>query len=252
MRIHVLSDLHLEFAEFCAPVAGADVVVLAGDIDVKGRAVQWALQRFTCPVVLVAGNHDFYGSNFASVERRMRAAARGSNVHVLENESVVIQGVRFLGATLWTDYQLTGNAPLAQWDALRSMNDFRRIRNGCFRKITPADLLERHRASRRFLETALAEPFEGKTVVVTHHAPCELSLSERFRRAPGHLNAAYASRLEPLMGPNVALWVHGHTHDSCDYEVYGTRVVCNPRGYAPDDTNKAFDAGLVVTLDTTA
>jgi len=249
MRLHILSDLHLEFADFAPPAVDADIVVLAGDIDIKGRGVDWAKRHFSCPVVMVAGNHEFYGGNFGSVFRRLRDDARGSNVHVLENEFVVLGGVRFLGATLWTDYQLTGNQPLAQWDARQTMNDFRRIRDERYRKITPVDLLERHSASRNFLQAALAEPFAGPTVVVTHHAPCELSITDRFRQAPGHLNASYASRLEMLMGPNVALWVHGHTHDSLDYTVYETRVVCNPRGYAPDDVNENFDAELVVTLD---
>jgi Icc-related predicted phosphoesterase len=249
MKIHLLSDLHLEFGSFNPPETDADVVVLAGDIHIKGRAVDWALKAFTKPVIFVPGNHDYYGGSTGHTLAKMRDAARGTHVHVLNDEAVTIGDTRFLGCTLWTDYRLTGNEPLAQWDAQQTLHDFKVIRDEQFRKIRPYQLAAYNQRSRNFLESKLDEPFAGKTVVVTHHAPTELSIAERYRQKGEHLNAAFASRLDHLMGgERVALWMHGHTHDNFDYDVYGTRVVCNPRGYAGEDLNEDFNPSLVLEV----
>ncbi len=255
MKIQILSDLHLEFAEFVPPHTGADVVVLAGDIHTRGRGATWAARHFEVPIVYVAGNHEHYGSNMATTMRDLKQiAAQFPHLHVLENESVVIDGVRFMGATLWTDYRLTGNEVLAQWDAQSTITDFRKIRDDRYKRITPSLIANIHARSRAFLHSSLEEEFHGPTIVVTHHAPSEFSVHERYRQTstrPGggsHLSASYASRLDGLMG-HAALWVHGHTHDSFDYEISGTRVRCNPRGYAPDDLNPDFDPALVVEVD---
>jgi Icc-related predicted phosphoesterase len=241
MKIQVLSDLHLEFQDYTPTKTDADVVVLAGDIHVKAQGVKWAQKHFDCPVVYVLGNHEYYGGSLGRTLRKLKEAAEGSNVHVLEQESLVLGGVRFLGGTLWTDYRLTGNQVLAQWDAQQTMTDFRKIRDEQFRKVRPHQLAEKHYDLRRFIEQQLAAPFEGKTVVVTHHAPSGASIHPRYKDSPSHLVASYASPLEQYFDPEaVALWVHGHMHDSFDYELAGTRVVCNPRGYAPSDLNEGF------------
>lgn len=248
MKFHILSDLHNEFAPFQAPVTDADVVVLAGDIDVKGRAVDWALTTFDKPVVFVPGNHDYYGGSLGRTLDKMRERCVGTHVHLLHDTAVVIGDVRILGCTLWTDYRLTGNEPLAQWDAQQTMCDFKKIRDAQFRRVRPYQFAALNARSRKFLEEQFEQPFEGKTIVVTHHAPCELSIHERYREGNGHLNASYASRLDHLMGEHVKLWVHGHTHDSFDYQMHGTRVVCNPRGYAGQDLNDDFNPALVVEV----
>ena len=251
MKIQLLSDLHLEFADYLPLQLGADVVVLAGDVHTKGRGVAWALKHFEVPVVYVPGNHEYYSGSLGRTLDKMRKAAAGTHVHVLDRNVVELAGVRFIGATLWTDYRLTGNQPLAEWDARQNLQDFRLIRDEHFTKVRPEGILQRHAKDRFFIEEQLNTPFEGKTVVVSHHAPCELSITERFRRDAKnvHLNASYASRLDHLLGADrVALWVHGHTHDSLDYEVYGTRVVCNPRGYAPKDTNPDFQPSLLLDV----
>jgi predicted phosphodiesterase len=254
VKLMVLSDLHLEFGDFVPPEVDADVVVLAGDIHVGCRGVRWAAEHFNVPVVYVPGNHERYNGRLGSTVDDMRCEAATSNVFVLDRGEVVIDGVRFLGATLWTDLRCTGNQPLAELDARQHMADYQVISDDDGRPLTPEMLLEEHRKARCFLEQSLSgtgRDWSGKTVVVTHHAPCDLSISERFKReAKGvHLNASYASRLEGLLGwESVALWVHGHTHDSFDYELFGTRVVCNPRGYVGDGLNPGFDKALVVTL----
>lgn len=248
MKIHLLSDLHLEFGGFEPPPTGADVVVLAGDIHVKARGVAWAQKTFgDTPVIYVTGNHEYYDGSLGHTLEKMRKLAEGTNVHLLQNNVITIQGVRFIGATLWTDYRLTGNQPLAQWDAQQRMSDFKYIRDAKFSRVKPYKLLEEHARSRFFIEEQLAQPFEGETVVVTHHAPTELSIHARYRDQSDHLSASYASRLDGLMGAS-KLWLHGHTHDSLDYELYGTRVVCNPRGYAGKELNEEFNPGLVLEV----
>ena len=251
MKLLILSDLHNEFQPFEPVETDADVVVLAGDIGTKARAVQWASGAFgSLPVVMVAGNHDLWGSSIPRGYEKMREAARGTNVHFLQDETVVIEGVRFLGCTLWTDYRLTGNQPLAMWDARQRMtNDFRKIRNAAYGRSSPAYMRDQYAKSLQFLAEQLDAPFAGQTVVVTHHAPTGASIPKRFRaQTQSHLNAAYASNLEHMMGEAVQLWVHGHTHDSVDVDIAGTRVACNPRGYAPDDLNPDFVPGLVVEV----
>lgn len=248
MRLHILSDLHLEFAPLGLPDPGADAVILAGDIHVQTRGVGWALEAFRRPVIYVAGNHEYYGGHFKNTLQKMKERAKDTHVHVLDREEVVIEGVRFLAATLWTDFTVTGNRVLAAMEARRRMSDYYQIRTGSYRRLRPTDVERDHFDAVTFLRAKLAEPFDGKTVVVTHHAPSTRSIAARFREDRSHLNAAYVNRLEELLGPPVSLWVHGHTHVSFDYELLGTRVVCNPRGYIPYEPNDEFDPALTVEV----
>jgi Icc-related predicted phosphoesterase len=161
-------------------------------------------------------------------------------------DEVVIGGVRFLGATGWTDYSATGNVPIAAWDAQQTMRDFKKIRTGDYRRVYPNDFSALSQSAKRWIKSKLDEPFEGKTVVITHHAPSLASLLG----SPGagtHLDAADANRWEHLMGPDVSLWVHGHTHHAVDYEIAGTRIISNPRGYPGQ--NIGFDANQIIELD---
>ncbi|WP_137823032.1 metallophosphoesterase family protein [Pseudomonas sp. D(2018)] len=245
MRIHLLSDLHNEISPFVPEVVDADVVILAGDIDVKARGLAWAKQVFSGPVLYVPGNHEFYGGHLSRTLQKMRSA-QDERVRVLDRDEVIISGVRFLGATMWTDFAATGNPPMASLSAQNAMNDFRQIRTENYRRIRPADLIELSVKTRDWLRARLATPFNGQTVVITHHAPTLRSLQGN-QQAGTHLDAAYANRWEDLMGNDqVALWVHGHSHVAVDYDVAGTRVVCNPRGYPGEKTG--FNASLVLTL----
>lgn len=245
MRIHLLSDLHLEFSVYAPQVEDADVVILAGDIDVKARGVDWARQAFRGHVLYVPGNHEFYGGHLIRTLLKMRSMA-DERVLVLDRDEVLVGDVRFLGCTMWTDYACTGNAHLAAWHARTTMNDFRKIRTEPFRRIVPNDLVQESLKSREWLSTKLAEPFVGKTVVTTHHAPSMRSLQDN-PDAGTLLDAAYVNDCEDMMREgHVALWVHGHSHHAVDYEIDGTRVVCNPRGYPGEETG--FDPRLVLTI----
>lgn len=244
MRIRVLSDLHLEAEPFEPPPAAADVVVLAGDIDNGAAGIDWAVSRFDAPVLYVAGNHEPYDGEFHATRAALRAAAAGSRVQVLDCGETVIGGVRFLGCTLWTDFALWGEAgrrralgKYAGW-----LVDYRSIR-WHDRRFAVADSTGLHAEHRRWLARRLTRPFPGATVVITHHPPHPGSISPKFATHP--LNPAFISNLEDLMG-HAQLWIHGHTHQAFDYSVRGTRVVCNPRGYAGEMTG--FRADLVLEV----
>lgn len=247
MKLHILNDLHIEFEDFAPPATDADVVILAGDIGVGVQGLRWAKERFPDkPVIYVPGNHEFYHHDIALIDE-LKAEAP-DNIHILDDDQVVVDGVRFLGSILWTDFRLFGEADkfFAMQQARRQMTDFSIIRNQgqCF---TPEDAIKLHEASRDWLAAMLTEPFDGKTVVVTHHAPSSRSVHPRYAR--DLLTPAFASNLENLMdGNRVALWIHGHTHDSFDYEVYDTRVVCNPRGYSPEELNPGFRPDWVLEV----
>jgi predicted phosphodiesterase len=248
MKLNILSDLHLSVAPLSRPRNDADVVILAGDIARPAQAVEWAA-GFGKPVLYVPGNHEFYGSSIDETREALRAASRPTSVQLLDDGVAVIDGVRFVGSTLWTDFLVIGEAKreAAMREGARFMRDFSRIRNGDA-LYTAEDSRARFAMHRRFLADALATPFAGPTVVVTHHAPSARSIHPRF--AGSLLNACFVSDLESLMG-RALLWIHGHTHDSFDYEIDGTRVVCNPRGYAPRGVNEnaRFNPDLVVDLD---
>jgi hypothetical protein len=152
--------------------------------------------------------------------------------------------LRFLGCTLWTDYSLVGEAerPRVIEESRRKNPDYELIRHG-ERKFAPEDAVALCTRHRRWLEERLAEPFAGATVVITHFAPHPLSIAAAYATHPA--NPAFIVPLEGLMG-RAALWIHGHTHTRFDYQVRGTRVVCNPRGYPGEPTG--FQPGWTIDL----
>jgi len=246
VKLHVLSDLHLEFAPFELPETDADVVVLAGDTDIGDRGVRWALETIkTKPVIYVMGNHEYYRQVYPKCLEEVRAVARGTNVHVLENESVAIDGVRFFGCTFWSDFRLFGDVELVEYACREKMNDFLAIRTlPKYSKLTPRFALGIHARSRRALAAAVKAG--GLDVVVTHHAPSRRSLAQEFK--DDLVSAAFVSDLDGVVAASGAkLWVHGHVHSSWDYMVGQTRVLCNPRGY-PGEGGTKFSADLVTEV----
>lgn len=254
MKIRVLSDLHLELCPWQAPAVDADVVVLAGDIHAHTHAIDWAIAVFPGQqIVYVPGNHEFYDAEIYGLRQQLRQRA-GDQLHVLDDSAIEIDGVRFLGSTLWTDYKLFGvdRQAGAMHEAKHCMIDHNCIRSAPSGRFLPTDAARLHRKSAAWLATELAKPSDGKTVVVTHHLPSRKSVAERYLSSI--LSAAFASNLDALVA-RADLWIHGHTHDSFDYELGGCRVVCNPRGYMRRRTageleseNPNFDPAKVLTL----
>lgn len=266
MKIHLASDLHLEFIQrdypgerLITPVPGTDVLVIAGDIangaDACSLFADWrAAERI--PIIYVAGNHEYYGRMYAPMLQKIREGAAMNNIHFLENNSVEIDGVRFLGCTMWTDYKLetTLTQAFQMKYASEHLNDHHVIRKGRH-LFSPQDALDLHLDSRMWLKSELEKPFAGKTVVVTHHGPNLRSVHSRYAGDP--LNAAFNSDLSGLM-PNVDLWLHGHVHDGFDYQVGRCRVVANPAGYIRNINyseregyefeNATFDKNMVIEI----
>lgn len=255
-RIHIVSDLHLNHYNTRSPMAAfateSDIAIVAGDISVPDTVV--ADLQHMLPnarhIVFVAGNHEHYNGLDMSVgHQRMREDAEDTNgrVHFLENESVVIEGVRFIGATLWTDYNLYDTPAESKAYAAKGMSDHWLIMDkGQF---TPDKAALRHITSKYYIESELAKNFAGDTVVITHHCPSSRSIAPHYAGSP--LNPAFASKCDTSI-KHCKLWVHGHTHSSFNYKVKsGARVVCNPAGY-PDYhgtlENPGFNPELVFNL----
>jgi len=249
MEIQVLSDIHLECESFEPPKTTADVVILAGDIGVGSRGIDWAKEHFGIPVLYIPGNHEYHAPSHSMVELKMemQKACEGSNVMLMDNQSTIIEGVRFIGTTLWTD--LKSIESVLYCDADRIIVDYEVTKNvgGLIHFDTnyAQSLFEQNKA---WLQSQLMQPFKGKTVVMTHHAPSQKSIASQY--VGNEWNSCFVSDLERLMG-GVDLWVHGHTHSSLDYELGNTRVVCNPRGYLDPINgieNDEFDGSMVITI----
>jgi len=204
------------------------------------------MERLGKSAVYVPGNHEYYGERFSILEE-MRRAARWPRLRVLDMDEVVLKEVRFLGATLWTDYLAFGRArrPEAMDKAARFLSDHQLINRPY--GFTPRDALERHERARTWLEAKLAAKWNGSTVVVTHHAPSMLGTQAKFHEA--HLTAAFVSDLRELIRTySPTLWVHGHTHHCVQYTVGHTRLVSNQRGYPHQPATGQFDPGALIDV----
>ena len=235
--IAIASDIHQEFdGEFCSDVGDCDIIVMAG--DVHSRAAGWSnvvgrLRKVSsAPIIAVMGNHEYYGGWFPDAIREYKVAARSfKDVYMLDRETVLLDGVTFIGCTMWSDMCEMRDAEKCR----RGIADFRCIRNsvtGAY--ITPENILKEFNESVTWLRSMRAD----RSVVVTHHAPSFMSSHPQYALSP--IKGAFCSNLENLvmeMGPE--LWVHGHVHDPAEYHIGKTRVVCNPWGY-PREMNRKY------------
>ncbi len=277
----LFSDLHLEFGSFTPPAdLEYDAVILAVDIHAPGhQAVIWARRESIFgaekPIVIVPGNHEFYGTCMQTEFRLMQEAAADSNVHVLNRSELILDDpaggrIRVLDCTLWTDFQLpfqsgdgmTSDVGGSLSAANRRLNDFNQIEVEYIeivhnfrtkrRPFTAADSLARHWIDRSWLQSQLAIPFSGATVVITHHAPSIGSVHPKF--SGDSLTPAFVSDLPRDMFTHPfsdVLWVHGHTHYSSDYYRNSTRILSNPRGYRLSNgsfENPEFNPRMVIEV----
>lgn len=243
MKIQVISDVHLEFGHFDLPDKNCDVLIAAGDIGVGTEGLDW-LQTLDIPVIYVAGNHEYWGFEITDLNSVLLEVSKNSNVHYLEQATVIIDSVRFIGCTLWTDFNECEDEEMLQ-ELESIMNDFRYIflDDG---PITPQKLIKLNQKSKKWLDKELSKPHDGPTVVVTHHAP---SLKSWADGEDDYLKYAYCNELESMLKDNqIDLWVHGHIHRSSDYKKHGVRVVCNPRGYKGYQLVNKFDPEKTIAV----
>lgn len=281
MKIQLLSDLHLEVhPQFVPePAPDADLLVLAGDIgsyqnDSQVAGDNFGLERFSplpqwggwpTPVVFVPGNHEYDMQDFDAAHDRLRRTCDRLGLLWLERETLVLNGVRFVGTTLWSDFDaladheqctdLTRRLRLRQ-KAFRAAN-FYLAKTGTTRAGTPwlaEPMREQALVCMAWLEDALARPFDGPTVAITHFAPSLRSADPRYGLAPG--TAGFCNALDHLL-PRATLWLHGHLHAPSDYTVQGQqadgtpwqcRVVANPLGYARKNEQAFFRPQCCITL----
>lgn len=259
MHINVISDLHLDFADLTLP--GGDILVLSGDVceakkikvseytpnyvrlphEMPDRRIDRYARFFIeeCSkyqkVIYVMGNHEHYHFCYDETYQYLKDQLP-DNIVLLENETIELDGVMFIGATLWTD--CNRNDPITILDVGQCMNDYRVIKknpgpkHNFYGKLTPYFTIEAHKISKKFIQSELEKNRDRKCVVVTHHAPSEQSISEEFRNDK-LMNGAYFSNLEELIldNPNCLLWTHGHVHNYNNYKIGDTTVISNPRGY---------------------
>lgn len=248
MRLHIFSDLHLEFGPWEPERPAADVIIAAGDVHTGCYGLEWLASHFPKqPVIYVLGNHEYYRHALPELTHQIQRAAAGTNIHVLENSAVEIGGTAFLACTLWTSFMVGPDPEAAMRTAEAGMNDFRIIRHSTERRALRArDTAQIHQASVLWLKHELTQHDPARTVIVTHHAPSHQSEAPYHANSP--LNPAFTSDLDALIeASGVPLWIHGHTHFNVDYKIGATRVVSNQRGY-PGAGCQGFDGGKVIEL----
>jgi len=272
MKIQLLSDLHLEVHPAFAPLPapGADVLVLAGDIGSyqKGSRLtddDFGLRRFSplhgwpVPVLFLPGNHEYDMLDFDEAHARLRATCERLGMHWIEREVLLLQGVRFVGTTLWSDFDALGPAAdqpgatlgqqlAAREKAFRAANFYLRTTGGTRggEPLLAAQVRDLALECRQWLQQALAQPHDGTTVVVTHFAPSLRSADPRYGLTPG--TAGFCNAWDDLLA-GADLWLHGHLHAPSDYRQGRCRVVANPMGYARKNEQQAFRADLLIDTD---
>jgi len=262
MKIAFGSDLHLEFGgaePSLDPVRGADVLVLAGDIA-RGRLakrecpliLKYAKQcaeALGLPVITVAGNHEFYGQEYNKFMAGCREYVTDmTSVYFLENDVVNLDGVRFVGCTLWSDFRAAKDVAFAMQLAKTSINDYQKIKlaneaRTSFRKLSPRDTAAKCLESKQFLKKAFHEDFSGPTVAVTHFPPVFASDPQYLGDQLSHYfcNDWRKEIEEGSLSPD--LWITGHTHYSTEMQIATTRLVSRQAGY-PDEL-EPFEWGIV-------
>jgi len=282
VKIKLVSDLHLEFSDITINNdQGCDVLILGGDICIAddfdrnipnpyspettkvGKRQASALRYLDFfkrvndafpHVIYIAGNHEFYeGKWVKSIDLLREITSQFPNIHFLENDVYTVGDTTFIGSTLWTN--MNRGDPMTLHAVGDMMNDYNLIRNddAGYTKLRPAHSLSRHRKSMDYIKAVVAEQHDKKFVVCGHHAPHTLSIHENFKREY-LMNGAYASDLSEFIldHPQIKLWTHGHMHNSSDYMIGDTRIVCNPRGYSQYNNaypeNSGFDPNLVLEI----
>jgi predicted phosphodiesterase len=246
MALQVSSDLHLNrYKSQKLLKLKSLAIILAGDIAEGLKGLEYAQQiaeEHKKPVIYVPGNHEYYWHNYIDLQTEMRSFAKQ-----LENDVFELEGIRFIGSTLWTDYELDGRYPSERvMDIVgRCLNDHRLITYGLDGKFTTEHALALHRTAKAFLEHELAKKYSGKTVVITHHAPSLKCAHPHF--AVDEVAGAFISDLDDLV-KKADLWIYGHTHANLDIHVGKCRLVSNQLGYSSERLPAPYRPDLLIDV----
>lgn len=248
MKIQIISDLHQEFGTTELNFVNSDVVLIAGDVNLGVKGIDWILRKIpNKPVIYVLGNHEYYKGSYPKTLNKIKAVSENTNVHVLEDEFVDIEDIRFHGCTLWTDFSIFGDPMEYGIICQSAMNDYKMIkRDPSYYKMRTIDIFKIHQFSRLWLQSSLGNSDKSKNVVVTHHAPSIQSVPEQYKNDP--VTAAYASNMENfILQHQPDFWIHGHIHTPTHYKIGNTKVICNPHGYI-DEPYNGYEKELIVEL----
>jgi predicted phosphodiesterase len=253
MKIHLLSDLHIEFSDYQLSIQDADVLVLAGDIGNGLNGLKYAAKykKYYKHILYIPGNHEFYNEHLSKLSIELSNVSKDLGITLLDNSSVDIDGIDFIGSTLWTDFRLYGDK-LEQIGyymnlAKANLNDFAHIRYANF-WFHPSHCATLSVAAQKYIENMLKNNTDKTKVVITHHCPSKKSIHPKYLGNP--INPCFANDLDTLVSKS-NYWFHGHTHSSFDYEIDNCRVVCNPRGYSKyqdKQENIEFNPNLIIEV----
>jgi len=254
MIVQYMSDLHLEFAKMPVPDVAGDVLVLAGDIHVGANAIPWIEQCALAfkDVIYILGNHEYYGQDMWKLPGKIQDSINGKgglfdplhNVHFLNNDSIVINGVKFIGSTLWSD----GN-PMLQY----KMNDFSKINykytgshGALYGKLSVEEAANIHQISKQLIKNAIDPKL--KNVVITHHAP-SFEMINMIKYGDSFTNTGFATEILGEFDPkHISVWISGHTHWATSKVINGIPSVSNCRGYVPYEPVENFNPCATVEI----
>lgn len=252
MRFKIMSDIHDEFysdRESVLPKllkqSKADYILLAGDILVPGTMNRLIGLKLDTPIFYVMGNHEFYRGSWDTTISYNERLYANTNIQIFENRMMIVSNsnIRIIGATLWTDFwvptivgkEYHGN------NCVKGMTDFAIITGVLLSKWE-----DRHKKSLKFITNCLSTKHDGPTIVMTHHAPSFKSNHVAYKNSP--ISGGFCSDLDYLIEEHQPdYWIHGHCHESFDYKIGKTRVICNPMGY-PNDLNSEFNKNFVIEV----
>lgn len=226
MKIQVLSDLHFEFADYTFKIDDTiDILILAGDIshikDTEKILHNLSTKYSKLKIIKILGNHEYYDETINQT-RKIASNINIPNIHILDNATITLNGIIFIGSTLWSE--------IKEYESIQYANDYNRIYTTSGKLLTPTDTITEFRKNKQYIEEQLEKYKHNKTILITHHLPSYKSIDQKY--ASSNINSAYASNMDDIiLKYKPLLCIHGHTHSSVDYYLGSTRIICNPRGY---------------------
>jgi len=243
MKLTIFSDVHLEFhqdqGKSFLDSFGGETVIVAGDLGlIQGGSFHFGVERLCRNfqhVIIVLGNHEYYFSTRLMVEHQVSELKKQfPNLHILDNQTITIEGQRFVGTTLWFEETLEARSRLFQFSdgaVIKGLNQW---------------VWDANRKSKSFLRKSV----RSEDIVITHHIPIAQGSDPRW--AGTFLQPFFVCPMDDVIADNKPkLWVYGHTHDSHDFTLCETRFVCNPFGYVNSQEqplNRDFDWGKFIDV----